>query len=226
VAKKLDYTKPEENEHIKFGFMSLPEGALSTRRGATAKAEDLIKEITDSAKKVIEEKNPELLNKEEVAGQVALAALKFFDLRHHRESNIIFRKEEALSFEGATGPYLQYAYARLKSVLRKANGEEQITNSDEKSLEVEMTEVERQLAILTIRLPEELERGVAERAPSVIASYLLNLAQAVNEFYHASPILKEENSKKRAMRLALSAAAALSLKEGLELLGIKPREEM
>lgn len=224
VAERLGYSQPGENEHIKFGFMSLPEGALSTRRGATAKAEDLIKEVAESAEKVIEEKNPELLNKTEVAQQVSLAALKFFDLRHHRESNIIFRKEEALSFEGATGPYLQYAYVRLKSILKKAGSEWQTMEKGEEK--AELSEVERQLAILTARLPEELERGVAERAPSVIASYLLGLAQAANEFYHASPILKETDLKKRTQRLVLITAASVSLKEGLELLGIKPREEM
>lgn len=223
VASRLGYASLEENEHIKFGFMSLPEGALSTRRGAAAKAEDLLKEVADGARKVIEEKNPDLADKEEAAREVSLSALKFFDLRHHRESNIVFRKEEALSFEGATGPYLQYAYARLKSILKKAENPTPIL---EMGADWKLEPTEKRLAILTARLPEELERGVAERAPSVIASYLLNLAQAVNEFYHANPILKETDAGKKNCRLVLAASAAISLKEGLELLGIKPREEM
>jgi arginyl-tRNA synthetase len=221
VAERLGYSKPLENEHIKFGFMSLPEGALSTRRGAVAKAEDLIQEVSESAEKVIEEKNSELKNKKEVAKRVALGALKFFDLRHHRESNIIFRKEEALSFEGATGPYLQYAYARLMSVLKKA----EIKDSGD-WIGGEMAEVERRLAMLTIRLPEELEKGVVERAPNIVANYLLNLAQTANEFYHSSPVMKETDLGKKVMRLDLIRATTITLKEGLELLGIKPQEEM
>ncbi len=221
VAERLGFSKTGENEHIKFGFMSLPEGALSTRRGAVAKAEDLIQEVTDSARKVIEEKNPDLTDKESASREVALAALKFFDLRHHRESNIVFRKEEALSFEGATGPYLQYAYARLKSILKKVEVKE---NKNFENIEISLAE--KKLAMLAARLPEELERGIVERAPSVIAGYLLNLAQATNEFYHTSPVIKETDMEKQAWRLSLVAAAAISLKEGLELLGIKPREEM
>jgi arginyl-tRNA synthetase len=221
VAERLGFSKLGENEHVKFGFMSLPEGALSTRRGAVAKAEDLIQEVTDSARKVIEEKNPDLTDKEGASREVALAALKFFDLRHHRESNIVFRKEEALSFEGATGPYLQYAYARLKSILKKVEVKE---NKNFENIEISLAE--KKLAMLAARLPEELERGIVERAPSVIAGYLLNLAQATNEFYHTSPVIKETDMEKQAWRLSLVAAAAISLKEGLELLGIKPREEM
>lgn len=222
VAERLGYSKPGDNEHIKFGFMSLPEGALSTRRGAVAKAEDLIQEVSESAEKVIEEKNSELKNKEEVAKRVALGALKFFDLRHHRESNIVFRKEEALSFEGATGPYLQYAYARLKSILKKAEGE----NIKENLGTLELSPIERQVAVTIIRLPDELERGVAERAPNIVANYLLNLAQTANEFYHASPVMKETDLGKKVMRLNLIRAITITLKEGLELLGIKPQEEM
>ncbi len=222
VAERLGYSKPGENEHIKFGFMSLPEGALSTRRGAVAKAEDLIQEVSESAEKVIEEKNSELKNREEVAKRVALGALKFFDLRHHRESNIIFRKEEALSFEGATGPYLQYAYARLKSILKKVEGEEIKENFEN----LELSPIERQVAVTIIRLPDELERGVAERAPNIVANYLLNLAQTANEFYHSSPVMKEADLGKKVMRLNLIRATTITLKEGLELLGIKPQEEM
>ena len=170
---------------------------------------------------MIEEKNPDLTDKESASREVALAALKFFDLRHHRESNIVFRKEEALSFEGATGPYLQYAYARLKSILKKVEVKE---NKNFENIEISLAE--KKLAMLAARLPEELERGIVERAPSVIAGYLLNLAQATNEFYHTSPVIKETDMEKQAWRLSLVAAAAISLKEGLELLGIKPREEM
>lgn len=222
VAERLGYSQPGDNEHIKFGFMSLPEGALSTRRGSVAKAEDLIQEVSESAEKVIEEKNSELKNKEEVAKRVALGALKFFDLRHHRESNIVFRKEEALSFEGATGPYLQYAYARLKSILKKVEGEE----VKESSEGLELSPIERQVAVTIIRLPDELERGVVERAPNIVANYLLNLAQTANEFYHSSPVMKETDLEKKVMRLNLIRATTTTLKEGLELLGIKPQEEM
>ena len=109
-----------KSKHVSFGFMSLPEGALSTRKGNIVSLESLLEEAKSRAKKIIEQKNPELKKKDEIAEQVGLAAVKYFDLKHNRHSDIVFKWDEVLAFEGNTGPYLQYTHARLKSILRKA----------------------------------------------------------------------------------------------------------
>ena len=120
VAKLLGYEGVGDSIHVDFGFMKLPEGAMSTRKGNVIFLEKLIDEGVSRAKAVIKEKNPDLKNADDIARQVGLGAIKYFDLSHNRRSDITFRWDDALSFEGNTGPYLQYTHARLKSILRKA----------------------------------------------------------------------------------------------------------
>lgn len=220
VAELLGFEGRGVSIHAEFGFMKLPEGAFSTRKGNTISLDALISEAEERALKVIEEKNPELKNKLEVAKDVALGAIKYFDLSHHRKSDIVFRWEDALSFEGNTGPYVQYTHARFSSILRKFG------KKLPKLAEAEFDEGERSLAVRLLRFPDAVSAAEKEYAPHVIAHYLFQLSQEANTFYHTHRVLDEADKKKKELRTLLVKAVAEVLKTGLYLLGIKAPEEM
>ena len=223
VAELLGFEGVGDSKHVEFGFMKLPEGAMSTRAGNTISLDAVLDEAELRARKVIKEKNPDLKDADEVAKKVGLGAIKFFDLSHNRRSDVVFRWEDVLSFEGNTGPYIQYTYARLKSILRKS-GEEQRGGAFLEN--VEMESMERNLMFSCTRLPEIMERVIETWSPHLLATYLFELAQKTNEFYHARPILSEENGEKKQFLLLLVQVVTTTLTTGLYLLGIDAPEEM
>ena len=203
-----------------FGYLSLPEGAMSTRRSTVIGPMELLRRAQEEVLKIIQQKNPDLQDKENIAWQVARGAIKYFDLVHNRKSDIVFRWEEALSFEGNAGPYLQYTHARAKSILRKKD-------------DVDIPREPRFLfpeEWLLIRMMAKYSEVISETAltlyPHYLAEYLFLLAGKFNNFYQKIPVLKEKDNTLRASRLMLTAAAAQILKNGLELLGIEALEEM
>ncbi|MBI4050345.1 MAG: arginine--tRNA ligase [Candidatus Doudnabacteria bacterium] len=212
-----------KSKHVEFGFMSLPEGPISTRKGTIISLEALIDEAKKRALGIINEKNPDLVHKERVAGQVALAAVKYADLVHNRKSDIVFRWDEALSFEGNTGPYLQYTHARLKSILRKSGATPHLSSPTSGE---ELKEGERTVLRKLSYFPDIIEETASEFLPSTLAAYLYDLAGQVNSFYHSSPVIQEKDEKLRELRLAVVMASANVLKNGLDLLGIEAPEEM
>ncbi len=222
VAEKLGYDGVNDSEHISFGFMSLPEGTISTRRGTAIALDLVLDEATNRAEKVIEEKNSDLPHKETIAKMIGIGALKYFDLSHNRHSDIVFEWDEALAFEGNTGPYLQYTYARLKSILRKAANNATWTSD----VQVDVDQIERELIVFLSRFPEAIEDALHDFTPNTLANYLFQLAQKANEFYHSHPVIQEENEAKKQFKLSLVEASALTLKKGLNLLGIDSPEEM
>ncbi len=229
VAELLGFEGVGESRHIEFGFMTLPEGPMSTRKGTAVSLGGLVAEAWKRANDIILEKNPHLEGRATIAQQVGVGALKYFDLSHHRRSDIVFRWEEALSFDGNAGPYLQYTHARLKSILRKAA--ELTRNSDAElmrnfSAGVTLDDVEHRLLVAALRLPEAIEDALADFAPNLLANYLYNLAKLANEFYHSHPVIQEQDESKREVRLALVTGTALTLARGLNLLGIAAPEEM
>src|SRR3989338_5386125 len=209
--------------HIEFGFMKLPEGAISTRKGTAIALDALLDEAEKHALAVIREKNPELPHADIVARQVGMGAVKYFDLSHNRKSDITFEWEKALSFEGNTGPYLQYTYARLKSILRKGGD----SLDDIKEIKnVSLADVEHRLISLVLRYSLIIEHALQGCAPHILAAYLYELASVANEFYHALPVLQESDEQKRMLRIMIITATALTLKNGLYVLGIEAPEEM
>lgn len=229
-AQRLGFGGVGESVHVEFGFMSLPEGALSTRKGTVVALEDVLSLVIRRAREVIEEKNPELADKERVAAVVGVGALKYFDLSHHRASNIVFDRDKSLSFEGNTGPYLQYTHARMRSILRRIPNHIRRPAgraTDEPEIQVpKLDGIERRLLAVILRFPEAVEDALAAYAPNALATYLHGLARTANEFYHANPVLQETDEEKRTFRLGLVEAAAATLKNGLDLLGIEAPEEM
>jgi arginyl-tRNA synthetase len=211
------------SEHVEFGFMKLPEGAMSTRAGNTISLDAVLDEAQARAREVIQTKNPDLANADEVAKKVGLGAIKFFDFSHHRRSDVVFRWEDVLSFEGNTGPYIQYTYARLKSILRKS-GERY--KEEAFSETINMDGEERNLMLSCTRLPEAMDRVIETWSPHLLATYLFELAQQANEFYHSHPVLSEENEEKKQFLLSLVQTVAITLATGLYFLGIDAPEEM
>ena len=212
---------PQMVEHVDFGFMSLPEGAISTRKGTTVSLHNLISEAQKRALDIIKEKNPELENKEAVAKLVALAAIKYFDLSHNRKTEIVFSWDKALSFEGNTGPYLQYAHARIHGILRKATGNrQQVTGANALSLTPNELSVLRKLN----QYSEVVQQVAQDFLPNQLCNYLFELSQAFNTFYEAVPVLQEKDEQLRAFRLQLITAVAQVVKNGLYLLGIEAPE--
>jgi arginyl-tRNA synthetase len=223
VIELLGWPGLEGTKHVSYGFVTLPEGSLSTRKGRIVQAIDVINEGFKRSREVIEEKNPELKDKEAVAKEVTRAAMKFANLLANRDSDIVFEWDKVLRFDGDTGPYLQYTYARIKSVLRRANAEKGVKFD---AASAAFNEQELSLLRHLCRFPEQIEIALRQNDPNNIAEFLLQLAHRFNRFYEHTPIAMEENATLRSQRLAVAQATAQVLKNGLYLLGINVVEEM
>lgn len=215
VAELLGFDGIHESEHISFGFMKLPEGSLSTRAGTAISLDRVLDEAQKRAAEIIQEKNPSLPNLQEVAEKIGVGALKYFDLSHHRASDVVFRWEEALNFEGNTGPYLQYTHARFSSILEKTGVD--LTNV---AGYPQMIPVERQLLMALLHFPEAIEDALKNFTPNTLSNFLFLLAQKANEFYHSCPVLQEQNQTAKNFRITLVRGVTLTLHRGLWCLGI------
>jgi arginyl-tRNA synthetase len=225
-----EITSPEDAVHIAYGVLSLPEGQMSTRKGTMIGATELIQRAQEQAAAIIQEKNPELANKEAVAKQVMQAALKYFDLSHNYKSDIVFTWDKALSFEGNTGPYLQYTHARINGILRKMNHHPVSSRSAAGSTPPqrggELVDQEQAVLRKLNQFPEVIAQVAASFTPNTLCNYLFELSQVFNSFYEVAPVVQEEDKTKQAFRIALIAATAQVLSNGLNLLGIPAPEEM
>ena len=219
VLKKMGFDWSDDMIHVDFGLVTKNRQKLSTRKGNIILLEPTLQEAISRAKAQIEAKNPDLENKEQVAQAVGVGAVKFYDLKTDRRNGYDFDLEAMVSFEGETGPYIQYAYARIQSLLRKAdfqpNAQANYSLSDAESWEI-------------IKLLQDFARVIKRASvnydPSLIAKYAISLAQAFNKYYAHTRILDE--SPERDSRLALSYATAVVLKEALRLLGVEAPEKM
>ncbi|PEA55455.1 arginine--tRNA ligase [Bacillus pseudomycoides] len=218
VLKKLGFQWVEGMSHVPFGLILKDGKKMSTRKGKVVLLEEVLEEAIMLAKQNIEEKNPNLKNKDEVARQVGVGAVIFHDLKNERMHNIEFSLENMLKFEGETGPYVQYTHARTCSLLKKSD-------IDIEKQELQLTDdISWTVIKLLHRFPQVIETAFAKYEPSNIAKYILDVAQAFNKYYGNIRIL-EENAE-RESRLALVYAVAVVLKEGLRLLGVEAPEEM
>ena len=219
VLKKMGFDWSDDMTHVDFGLVTKNRQKLSTRKGNIILLEPTLQEAISRAKSQIEDKNPELENKEAVAHAVGVGAVKFYDLKTDRRNGYDFYLEAMVSFEGETGPYIQYAYARIQSILRKADFTPD-ANADYRLNDAESWEI--------IKLLQDFSRVVKRAAdnyePSLIAKYAISLAQAFNKYYAHTRILDE--SPERDSRLALSYSTAVVLKETLRLLGVDAPEKM
>lgn len=210
---------PKVFKHITYGMIRFPTGKMSSRTGDNILYSEFIKEVSDYAKKRISERSEKLSKKEldKRALAVAIAAIKYSMLKQNPNKNIIFIKQEALNFEGDTGPYLLYSYARANSILKKAGKYKSNFFIEElEPLEIELTKKLSQFS-------EVVENAHKHYNPSIIANYSYTLAKIFNEFYHACPVI---NSKQKEFRLTLVQSFKIILGNSLNLLGIETLEEM
>jgi arginyl-tRNA synthetase len=223
-AELLSFAKLGQLKHIKFGMMLAPGGKkFATREGKLIPLEDVLKEAIQRGLKIVKKLNPKLSkrDKEKIAKIVGIGAIKFFDLSQNRASDIVFDWNKMLNLKGASAPYIQYTYARLKSILRKAPVQAK------KTFNPSLLKTKEELAITyyLLRFPEVIEDTAKYYEPNRLSDYLFKLAEKVNIFYETTPVLKAEDSLQKA-RLALIEAAALIIKNGLCLLGIEAPERM
>lgn len=227
VAKLLGldekYTKGLE--HVPFGMVLLPTGKMSTREGNMIKLEDLLQESISRAKEIIEQKNPELEEKEEVAKKVGLGAVIFNDLANSRVKDEIFEWDQILNFQGETGPYIQYTYVRTQSVLEKA-GVKGISLSDDMVNVDKLNDVYSQNIIKLLYGFGDILVQVTERnEPSILSRYLIDLAKAFSSFYNENRIMVDDSELQNS-RIYLTYAVGKILKTGAELLGMEMPEKM
>ena len=235
AVKLMGYDWTDSLVHIPYGLVSLGGLKLSTRGGHIIYAEDILKEAISRALAAIEEKNPNLQDKESVARMVGVGAVIFHDLFNQRIKNVEFSWDEVLSFDGTTGPYVQYTCARAKSVLRKASASFDTTSSVDAAPTANsladidcsvLTDEASYALVKTLSGYNGAVQTAAERyEPSVIARYLISVAAAFNKFYHECSILHAEDSEKKA-RLLLTDLVQKVLTDGCGLLGMECPEEM
>jgi len=223
VVELMGHEWAKDLVHIPFGLVSLKGEKLSTRKGRVVLLEELLTTAIQKTLEIINEKNPGLANKEEVARSVGVGAVVFGTLSVNRIKDVTFSWEEALNFEGETGPYLQYTHARACSILRKAGF------SDDGDLAFDPEKLNEPAALKVVKtlylFPEKVMIAAAEYEPSMISRYLIDLAHDFNGFYHECQVLVSDQALQQA-RLILVAAVKTVLATGLGLLGIKAPEQM
>ena len=219
VLKEMGFDWSDDMIHVSFGLVTKNKKKLSTRKGNIIRLEPTLDEAEARALTQIEAKNPGLENKEAVAHAVGVGAVKFYDLKTDRDNGYDFDLEAMVSFEGETGPYVQYAYARIQSILRKA-AFEPASDANYALNDAESWDIIKLLQ----DFPSIIQRAAEKYDPSVVAKYAINLAQSFNKYYAHTRILDE--NPERDSRLALAYATGIVLKEALRLLGVDAPEKM
>ncbi len=217
-----------EGVHVWFGRMHMKDGKASTRTGNVVLLDDLLAEAINRSKAIIEAKNPDLQNKEHAAHVIGVGAVKYNILSQNRTTDITFDWDKMLSLEANSSPYLQYAYTRAKSILRKAKNEEKNEEKDSNSFPdpSDAEEKSRKLTRIFLKFPEIIAVSAEEYRPNILTNYLYELAGEFNSFYNSVPVLRAENSETKEKRLKIIEAFSRIIKNGLRLLGIEVVEEM
>jgi arginyl-tRNA synthetase len=221
TLKLMGHEWADDCKHVGFGLVKFADKKLSTRKGDVIFLDDLLREAVEKTTEIINEKNPELENKEEVAKKIGIGAVIFTYLKNNRERDIIFDWKEMLSFEGETGPYVQYTYARGKSVLRKAG---------EILGEIDYSKLSSSEEIEIIKLLDGFQSSIFSSIdrlePAIVTRHVIELAKAFNKFYNLHSILNVEDEETKKARLKLTEAVGYVIKNGLSLLGVDVVEKM
>lgn len=228
VCKKLGFDWADKIKHLSYGMVELPEGKMKSREGTVVDADDLIDEMIHTARTTSEELGKlDGYTKEEaedVYRKVALGALKYFILKVDPKKTMMFNPKESIDFNGNTGPFIQYTYTRIKSVLRKA--EEAGIKIVPGDIHTALTEKEQNLVKLIAKLPAVVKEAGDNYSPALIGNYAYELAKEFNQFYHDYSILKEENEQVRNLRLLLARQCSVAIENAMGMLGIEMPERM
>ncbi|MCF6182475.1 arginine--tRNA ligase [Lutibacter sp.] len=228
ILSKLGYTWAKNCYHLSYGMVDLPSGKMKSREGTVVDADDLMLEMTNTARSISQElgklEGYSTEEKEVLYKTIGLGALKYYILKVDPKKRILFNPEESVDFAGNTGPFIQYTYARIQSILRKANFDYQITLS--KVNEVSLHEKERSLIKQLLLFPEIIQNAAANHSPALIANYTYDLVKEYNSFYQTVPILGCENEQEKIRRTQLSEKVGKIIKAAFKLLGINVPERM
>jgi len=224
ILKKLGYNWAENLYHLSYGMVELPEGKMKSREGTVVDADDLMQEMYETAKEKAQElgklENLSDSEKEKSYETVGLGALKYFMLKVDPKKKMLFNPKESIDFNGNTGPFIQYTYARIQSLLSKAEYQEQSVSK------YEMNDLEKELVMNLSNFKEVVSKAAETLSPALVANYIYDLVKSYNSFYQNNPILNQDNENTKQFRLELSSLTGKTIKKGLSLLGIGTVDRM
>ncbi|MBU3009982.1 arginine--tRNA ligase [Polaribacter vadi] len=224
ILKKLGFDWAKQLHHLSYGMVDLPSGKMKSREGTVVDADDLMVEMTTTAKDISEELGKldgySDDEKNELYKTIGLGALKYFILKVDPKKRILFDPKSSVDFQGNTGPFIQYTYARIQSIIRKANFDYS------KPVTINLHEKEKELLKQLELFPETVQQAAANYSPAIIANYTYDLVKEFNSFYQNVSILGEENQNKKIFRVQLANKVADTIKQAFSLLGIKVPERM
>ncbi len=222
VIEAMGYEWAKDLVHVSFGMVSLEDGTLSTRKGKVVFLEDVLKKSVEKTLAIINEKNPDIADKENTARDIGVGAVVFYALLNNRIKDMVFSWERALNFDGETGPYVQYTHVRCNSVLKKAGGAYDGAVPDFKILDNEEAFA---VVKLLYAFPGIIKEAAVKYEPSIITRHIIDISQAFNRYYFGYRIIEEDRKKTKA-RLMLTKSVKAVLKTGLYLIGVKSPEQM
>jgi arginyl-tRNA synthetase len=231
ICESLEIAQRSQMKHLGYGSVRLPDGKMSSRKGNVILIDELLAEIEERAIEKINQERADYSDeeKEEISRQVAIAAIKYGILKYNALSNIVFDIDSSISFEGDTGPYLQYTFARTSSILRKYNDKFLSLDSHHLTLVEDIAQLsseERDLIHYLYKFPETVVKAAQQYSPNYLCEYLFNLSQKFNFFYTTKPIMSENSSSTRIARMIITRKSNEVLKLGLSLLGIEAPDKM
>ena len=225
ILKKLGFDWSKNLFHLSYGMVDLPSGKMKSREGTVVDADDLMQEMTDTAQKIAEDLGKldtySVEEKAKLYNTIGLGALKYYILKVDPKKRILFNPEESVDFAGNTGPFIQYTYARIQSIIRKANFDYNVKSS----INV-MHEKEKELVKQLELFPEVIQNAAQHHSPALLANHTYDLVREYNSFYQAVPILGEEDLEKKIFRVQLSKKVADVISSAFKLLGINVPERM
>jgi arginyl-tRNA synthetase len=224
ILKKLGFDWAKQLHHLSYGMVDLPSGKMKSREGTVVDADDLMVEMTETAKEISEELGKldgySEEEKDELYKTIGLGALKYFILKVDPKKRILFDPKSSVDFQGNTGPFIQYTYARIQSIIRKADFEYS------KSVSIDLHQKEKELLKQLALFPETIQQAATNYSPAIIANYTYDLVKEFNSFYQNVSILGEENQDKKVFRVQLAHKVAETIKSAFSLLGIQVPERM
>ena len=225
ILKKLGFDWAESLYHLSYGMVELPSGKMKSREGTVVDADDLMEEMTETAGKIANDlgklEGYSAEEKTKLFKTIGLGALKYYILKVDPKKQILFNPEESVDFAGNTGPFIQYTYARIQSILRKADFDLNLVIT-----ELELHPKEKELLKQIELYPEVIQNAANNHSPALVANYTYELVKEYNSFYQTVSILGEENSTKKVFRVQLSQKVADTIKSAFKLLGIEVPERM
>ncbi len=230
ILKKLGFAWSDQIYHLSYGMVELPEGKMKSREGTVVDADDLIQSMYEEAKKTSEEGGkladlPEA-EREELYRMIGLGALKYFIIKVDPKKTMLFNPKESIDFNGNTGPFIQYTHARICSILRKAAEQGIAFGPADITTDLAPSAKEIRLIKLLNLFPAKVGEAVQALSPAIIANYAYDLAKEFNQYYHDTPVLKEEDGRVLRFRLVLIATLARTLRKAMDILGIQLPERM